>query len=50
MFSLVNVSLCAFGDIPDYIGDNWSQLRVLSVKGGGLDNRIPESLCKLTEL
>ncbi|XP_065887599.1 uncharacterized protein [Dysidea avara] len=50
MFSLVNVSLCAFGDIPDYIGDTWSQLRLLSVKGGGLNDRIPESICKLTEL
>ena len=50
MFSLVNVSLCAYGNIPDYIGNNWQQLRMLTMKHGGLYGTIPVSLCKLSQL
>ena len=50
MFSLVNVSLCAYGTIPDYIGNNWEQLRMLTMKHGGVYGGIPTSLCKLSRL
>ena len=50
MFSLVNVSLCAYGNIPDYIGNSWQQLRMLTMKHGGLYGAIPDSLCKLSQL
>lgn len=50
MFSLVNVSLCAYGGIPDYIGDNWQQLSRLTMAHGGLYGTIPTSLCKLSKL
>ena len=50
MFSLVNVSLCAYGSIPDYVGNNWQQLRMLTIKHGGLYGALPDSLCKLSQL
>ena len=50
MFSLVNVSLCVYGTIPDYIGNNWEQLHMLTLKHRGLHGAIPTSLCKLSHL
>ena len=50
MISLVDVSLCVFGDIPDYIGENWQQLQSLTISGGSFQGNIPSSLCKLNRL
>jgi len=50
MFSLVDISMCVFGSLPDYIGENWQQLQSLKIVGGSNEGRIPSSLCKLTQL
>ena len=50
MFSLEEVSLCVFGDLPDYIGESWEQLKSLTIRGGSFQGNIPSSLCKLNQL
>ena len=50
MFSLEQVSICIIGQLPDFIGENWQQLRSLHIAGGSFAGNIPPSLCKLSQL
>ena len=50
MFSLEHVSLCVFGHLPDFIGENWQQLKTFKIVGGSYEGNITASLCKLSQL
>jgi len=50
MFSLEYVSICVFGHLPDFIGQNWQQLKTLKIVGGSYEGNITATLCKLSQL
>ncbi|XP_065920628.1 uncharacterized protein [Dysidea avara] len=50
MFSLEYASICVFGHLPDFIGENWQQLKTFRITGSSYEGNITASLCKLTQL